>query len=183
MPSAEGEKLPTLKPWVKVAFILYIILTILVLALLLGLMVANFPRSMGIAWDAFLIQTRTFAMAQSVGDTLAMIAVATQILLLLLSMFASVYFLSSMTWKGIRALWAWSRPTLPRRLAGSLTAVGVLTLVAFFWLPSLPLSSSALPSGPPGTQHFEITERTHVQTPVSYSQYPSVGGNHAGIST
>jgi hypothetical protein len=38
-----------------------------------------------------------------------------------------------------------------------------------------------VPTGPDGTESFEVTERQHVQTPVSYSQTPPVGGDHAPL--
>src|SRR5204862_6794848 len=107
-------------------------------------------RWMLFAWDALHIQTRVFALAQHSGDPLAMLAVAAQILLLSLSMCASVYFFASMSRKAVKFLWTWSKPTRPRRLAGALTAVGVLAVVALLWLPNLPWMSSSRPSGPPG---------------------------------
>jgi putative peptide zinc metalloprotease protein len=181
LPASQGVKLPALKPWVKAIFVVYLMLTIPVLALLFLLMVANFPRLLLFAGDALRAQTQVFVLAQRSGDGLAMTAVASQILLLTLSMVASVYFLFSVSWKAVKRLWAWSRPTAPRRLAGMLATVGVLALVAFLWLPSLPWLNASMPSGPPETKRFEITERTHVQTPVVYSQTPPVGGNHSPL--
>jgi hypothetical protein len=181
MPDGQGAKLPDLKPWVKVVFATYIMLTLPVLTLLFLLMVANFPRLLLFAWDALLSQRQMFVLARSSGDLLAMTAVVSQILLLMLSIFASVYLLYSVSWKPLKQLWQWSRPTLPRRLAGALATVGILSLVAFLWLPNLPMLDASMPSGPTGTEHFEVTERAHVQTPVVYPQTPPVGGDHTGI--
>jgi len=178
VPGMGGEKLPDLKPWVQFIFLSYIVLTIPVLAIFLVIMVANFPSFITFAWDTLLMQTQVFAMVQSVGNTLAMAAVASQILLLLLSILAGVYFLFSIVRQTVAFLWKWSKPTLPRRLAGSFAAVAMLALVAFLWTPSLSAMNSSVVNGPAGTKIFEVTDRLHVTEPVVYPQNPPVGGNH-----
>ena len=87
-------------------------------------------------------------------------------------------FIYSMSRMPIRALWNWSRPTPLRRIAGASVSLGVIALLGFLWAPDLLLVSRPVPVG---VQSFEITERSHVQTPVSYAQAPAVGGNHAPI--
>jgi hypothetical protein len=177
----QGEKLPDLKPWVQVAFMSYIVLTIPVLAVFFVAMVANFPRFIIFSWDALLVQIQAFSMAQSVGDALAMAAVASQLLLLMLAILAGVYFLFSIARKAVAYIWRWSRPTLPRRVAGTFAAVGILMLVALLWRSSLSAMNLSVANGPTGTEEFEVTERLHVNEPVVYPQNPPVGGNHAWI--
>jgi hypothetical protein len=48
----------------------------------------------------------------------------------------------------------------------------------FLWDPDLPFGDEPVPAG---VQHFAVTERAHVEGPVSYPQTPPVGGNHAPI--
>jgi len=78
----------------------------------------------------------------------------------------------------LRTLWHWSKPTLLRRLAGALVILGVAALVSLLWTPYLSFARSPALIG---VQHFEVTERAHVQTPVAYPQTPPVGGNHAPV--
>jgi len=181
IPGVQGEKLPDLKRWVQVAFMSYIVLTIPVLAVFFGVMIANFPSFITFTWDALRVQMQAFSMAQSVGEPLAMAAVASQILLLVLSILAGVYFFFSMARNGVVYLWRWSSPTLPRRLAGAVAAVTVLALVALLWAPSLSAMNLTVANGPTGTKIFKVTERLHVAGSVAYPQNPPVGGNHAWI--
>jgi hypothetical protein len=161
-----------------VVFALYIIFTIPVLALLSLLMLWNFPSFMARGWDALVYQGREFFAAQSTGDLLLMAAIIAQIVLLVLSMLAAIYLLYIMSRTPIKVLWNWSRPTPLRRLAGAATSLGVIALLGLLWTPYLLLASRPIPTG---IQSFEITKRSHVQTPVSYPQIPAVGGNHAPI--
>ena len=181
IPGSAGGRLPHLRPWVKTAFAIYILLTIPALALFFFLIVANFPRFMTIAWDALLSHTRLFSSAYNLGDFVAMAAVASQILLLMLSILGGVYLLYSSSRTPLRALWGWSKPTPLHRTVGACAIAGAVTLVTLLWAPYLPFVSQAVPLGPVGIERFEITERDHVQEPVTYAQTPPVGGKHAPI--
>jgi hypothetical protein len=77
-------------------------------------------------------------------------------------------------------LWKWSRPTARRRAIGALTAMACVAFVGYLWFPWLPLARAIVP-GPSGTEAFDLAERAHVETPVSYDQTPPVGGKHAPI--
>jgi len=172
----QGSKLPDLKTWVKVVFATYIFLTVPVLALLLLLMVARFPHLIIITWDSSLIQLGKFSYAQSNGHFLGMVASIMQMLILALTLLASVYLLYSVSRTPLRTLWHWSKPSLLRRLAGTLVFMGIVVAVSLLWTPYLSFARSPALAG---IQSFEVTERTHVQTPVDYPQTPPVGGNHA----
>jgi len=181
LPAVKGTKLPPVKRWVKLVFASYIILTIPVLVLLFFLVVKGVPHLISMTWDALFYQTEVFSGAWSSNDILLLARVVTQMLLLALPLLGTAYALYSMSQQLIRALWNWSKPTPMRRVAGTLVAMGAVTFVALLWAPALPFISRSIPTGPAGTQSFEVTERNHVQVPVSYPQSPPVGGNHAPI--
>jgi putative peptide zinc metalloprotease protein len=170
-----GSRLPALKRWARVAFITYIALTIPALVVITFLMIWGFPRYMAFGWDALLFQARMLSLAWSSNDTVLSAAVIAQMALLALSMLAIVYFLYSLFRKAVRTLWGWSRQTPARRWAGGLAAVVTSAVVIILWSPDLTLAHRPLPSG---VKTFEIRERRHVLTPVSYAQSPPVGGNH-----
>lgn len=67
-------------------------------------------------------------------------------------------------------------------MVGALFTAGLIAIVGYFWIPSL-LFPLPFPDRdePAGVQSFEVSEREHVQTSVSYPQTPPVGGNHAPI--
>lgn len=177
----QGSKLPALKPWVKIVFTLYIVLTIPVLALLFFLMIRRLPRFMPVIWDSFLAQAGSLSHALDQGDLIGMIGSFLQMIILLLPVLGAAFVLYRVSRTLIKALWNWSKPTPARRVAGAFATIGVLALVVFLWMPNLPMIGQFMPSEPDGTESFEIIERSHVETPISYPQNPPVGGNHAWI--
>src|SRR5215210_2264673 len=89
----KGERLPDLKPWVKVVFALYVAVTIPVLSLLLFLLVTHFPGLVLIAWDSLLLLAREFSLALDGGDHIGMALSATQAFILALQILGSSYLL------------------------------------------------------------------------------------------
>jgi putative peptide zinc metalloprotease protein len=175
-----GEsRLPRLKPWVKVAFIAYIVLTLPVLGLFLLLIVVQAPRVVTIGLDAFIYQTSLLSTAWTTGEVLLLAAVTSQMLLLTLSLLALAYVLFNLVRPLIRGLWNWSTPTPARRVAAAFALAVMIAGVGLLWFPWLPVA--ALPTGPADTESFAIVERTHVSRPVAYPQSPPVGGDHAPI--
>lgn len=178
VPGQTVDKLPGLKRWVKVAFLVYILPMIPVLVLLYVLFLINFPRLISIGWDAIIFQVRNSSIAWSAGEALAAVAIGAQVLILILSLSATIYFLYRLLRDPIWSIWMWSQPTPLRRVAGTLGATSGLILIALFCAPEL---LSLPPEIPGGTQTYEITERNHVQGPVSYSHIPPISGDHAPI--
>ena len=70
---------------------------------------------------------------------------------------------------------------------GGVAAVAVAAFALVVVLPSLSGASGGSPGPsaegelPPAAAEYEVTERGHVQTPVTYPQTPPVGGNHAPV--
>jgi putative peptide zinc metalloprotease protein len=180
LPSPVSKKgiFPELKPWVKRTFALYILLTIPVLAFFGAVFLWGFPQFVANAWNAVLSQGRVFSMVQHRGDFLSLAAVSSQIILLALSLLATVYFLYALLKKPVKALWNWSKRTPARLALGSVAALAGVAFLAVLWAPRLILPEEPLP---PGVEAFEIRSRVHVTTPVAYPQSPPVGGDHAPI--
>jgi putative peptide zinc metalloprotease protein len=166
-----------LQRWVQVVFVVYVALTIPVLAVLGVLMVRGIPRFFTTAIDSLLYQGRTFVIAAAAGDFLLLAAIASQAALLSLSMLATVYAIQAISRTPLRTLWRWSRPTRPRRVVGALVAGAVGGLVIVMWAPDLPFRRVE----PRDTTHFTVLSRAHVQSPVAYEQSPPVGGPHAPV--
>jgi putative peptide zinc metalloprotease protein len=178
VPGSKKGTFPELKPWVKTAFSVYILATIPVLIFLGATFLWGFPHFVANAWNALLSQTRVFSMVRDQGDFLSIAAVSSQIILLALSLLATVYFLYTLLKKPAKTLWKWSKPTPTRLAIGSVAALAGVAFLAVLWIPRLVLPEEPLP---PGVQSFEVRSRVHVTTPVAYRQTPPVGGDHAPI--
>jgi putative peptide zinc metalloprotease protein len=178
VPGWKGTRLPRLKTWVKVVFIAYIVLTLPVLAFLVYLVMTRMPRFAVTTLGALLLQVRHFTEAISSGNGVAIALVVAQILMLGLSLFAIAFLFYSLLWGPIRAVWKWSKPSPMRQVVGALTGVAMTALLAYLWVPEIPVPGASAPSG---TQNFAPAGRVHVQTQVSYPQSPPVGGNHAPV--
>jgi hypothetical protein len=183
LPSAGSDKLPRLKRWVKITFLIYLILAIPMLVLLLLFIVFFLPSRMATGWDSLLGHVRSFSAAQGAGDPLAMASAVAEMLILLLVMVGLAYIVGSLVRGWIRGVWNWSKPTPARRFAGALTVAASLAVLGWAWVPQLPYTVWAwtVPAGPPGTEAFDVHERAHVGPPVFYEQTPPVGGNHMPI--
>jgi outer membrane lipoprotein-sorting protein len=134
----KGSKLPRLKPWVKAAFAIYLAATIPVLAYLFFLMVKGLPGFLRTTWDAVLVQTKVFPIAQRHGDFLTLLLLGTQVLLLMLPVLGTFTIIYGMSRTPIRVFWNWSKPTAARRAAGALGATAVTALLGFLWAPQSP---------------------------------------------
>jgi putative peptide zinc metalloprotease protein len=178
VPGWEGSRLPNLKPWVKAVFVIYIILTIPVLAFLLFIFVRRSPDLLSAMWDSFLNLMADLSAAWGTGSVVGVAASASQMLILALEMVGIAYLFYALGRVLARAVWNWSKPTPARRVAGALIAISAVAAMVFLWSANLQLVGKAAPAG---VRSFEVAGSAHVQTPVSYPQTPPVGGNHAPV--
>jgi len=179
IPGGRANKLPPLKPWVKVVFAAYIVITIPVLALVLFPMFRAAPSIIGMAWSSFKFLASDFSYAQAHSDLGGMAAAVLQMVLLALPLVGMSYVFYSVGRMLIRSAWGWSKQTPRRRLVGALGGVTATAAVAFLWTPQLNLATAgSAATEPAGVETFEVIGRTHVRTPVAYDQTPPVGGNH-----
>jgi putative peptide zinc metalloprotease protein len=180
---SQGDKLPRLKRWVAAALVAYIVLAIPAVAALLLLIVAFIPGRLLTAWDAFLNQVREFSTAQSRGDPLGMATAISQAVVLMVLLAGLAYLLFSLTRSWIRAVWTSSKRTPLSRIVGVLGTAALAAFLGWIWTPQVPYTvwGWTVPAGPPGTETFDVPERSHVQTPVVYAEAPPVGGNHAPV--
>ena len=178
IPGYKGSKLPNLKPWVRVVFVTFVLLTIPALLILVFLMFVGVPDLIVTTWDSLLAQMSDFSKAQNSGDLPAMALSIVEAMLLALPIVGTVYILFVIILMPMKALWDWSKPSLFRRAVAAITTAALVVGIAAVWTPRLAALADA---GPTGVQTFEITERTHVDGKVDYPQSPPVGGNHAQV--
>lgn len=138
LPFWRGRKLPDVRPWVKLVFALYIVVTVPLLAFLLLMMVKSVPRILATAWDSAGELFRDFSTARAQGDLAGMAAAVVQVGILAVPVAGMFFVLYMLGKRAARAAWRWSRPTWPRRVAGATSSLAIVGLVAFLWAPQLP---------------------------------------------
>ncbi|GAC1358662.1 MAG: hypothetical protein NVSMB42_17860 [Herpetosiphon sp.] len=136
----DGRKLPNMKWWVKLVFVLYIVVTIPLLIFLLFVMIKSVPRVLATAWEAFGKQQVAFGQAWQATQVLGILAAGLQILLLALPVFGLLFALYALGKRALVALYTWSKPTPARRLTGGLVSTALVALLAYLWLPQIPWS-------------------------------------------
>ena len=176
--STDGNRLPRLRRWAKIGFIIYISLALPILALLFGLIVMNFPHAITFAWSALQSQLSALAMLWQTGTLVEIGAVAMQAALLALSLLGAIYVLYSIGRPLFTALWNWGKRSLARAAMSVLAAAAIAALLALLWIPQFTFAGRTMPDG---VEQFDVPERRHVDSPVIYPQTPPVGGNHAPI--
>lgn len=171
-PSAE------LKPFARVVFVLYTVITTPVLVVLLGLLLLRAPLVVsGLSTAAFLSESALLR-SMTHGDALPSLLAAMQTLLLALQIVGLGYVIYTMVGGPLKGVWRVSKRSPGRRIAGSVGSGAAVGLLTSFWLSSLGLTFTGMPTG---VQTFEVTRRDHVQGPVVYEQSPPVGGAHSAI--
>lgn len=129
----KGAALPGLKPWVKLVFAAYLLVTIPVLLVLMFNLITHLPGILAASWDSLNRQLGTLSTAAGGGDILTGTTSVLQILILALQMLGIAYFLYSLGGMLAKALWKWSKPTLARQVVGILAAAGALAMLLLAW--------------------------------------------------
>ena len=101
----KGVRLPDLKPWVRVVFALYVLITVPVLSLLLFLLITSFPAIAMTAWHSLFLLARAFSLALDGGDLVGMTLTAIQAFILGLQMLGVSYLLYATGRMVVLALW------------------------------------------------------------------------------
>jgi putative peptide zinc metalloprotease protein len=177
LPDAAGSKLPPLKRWSAGIFLLYLAVTVPVLALLTYFVVSGAPSFALSTKDAVLRQNGQFLNGASTGNVAVMVLAVMQMVLIGLGFIGLALVLYGLGKPVALGLWRFGRPTWPRRAASALAAVGLVALLASLWIPQIPAQAAP----PPGVQSFAVASRLHVTGHVTYAQTPPVGGNHSPV--
>ncbi len=137
LPALVESQLPNLKPWVRVAFVCYLIAAIFGLPLLVVSLLIREPSIVAYTWGALVEQRSAFVEAQSSRELAGMVLALLQAVLITLSLCGGLYVLYLMGRRLLRGVWKWSKGSLKQRIAAALLIVGFLVLVAYFWAPQL----------------------------------------------
>ena len=129
------ERVTVLKPWVRVAVTVWVLLVVPLLLFQLFVLLIHLPRILATAWDSLGRQLDTTGDAFGRGDVLAGAAGVVQLLVIALPVVAILLLLVRLAHRGGRALWRRTagRPLLRATAAAVVTAAAVLLAMA--WVP------------------------------------------------
>jgi putative peptide zinc metalloprotease protein len=142
LPFLKGAKMPELKAWAKVVFLLYILVTVPLLLFVLVHLVAGLPRILATAWDSLGQQWAALQSAIAQGAALTVASSIVQMLVLVLMTGGLLFFLFTLARKVAATVWNWSRLSWPRRIVGSIGTLAAVALLAVLFLPSTPFTGS-----------------------------------------
>jgi putative peptide zinc metalloprotease protein len=114
-----ATKLPQLRRGARIVFVVYTLLVLPLLALFVVVALTRIPWLLAATWDAEQVQQQVFTLAFSAGDHGAAALAALQMLLLLIPVLGSVYFLYALGSPAVRFAYRWSAGRLaPERAHG-----------------------------------------------------------------
>ena len=166
-----GRRLPNLKAWVKLVFVLYILITIPLLAVLAFLMITRAPSVLATALDSFAKQLGAFGAATSGGDWIGATASVLGMLVLLLTTAGFAYFLFSLVRGVARRVWSWGRQSRGRAVVASFGSLTVVGLLVYLWAPPL-----AFTGGRPGPLHGLVAPFRPIEPGERWTVQESFGG-------
>lgn len=139
-----GARLARLKPWVKIAFTLYIVLTVPVLAVLLILLVKGLPLVVTGIVFSLVRQLQLLWQARTGGDGTGAILAVVQILFLALPLGGVVFVLYSTVYRWLRAMWKWAERNALRYVTTATVSAALVAVLTYFWIPQLSGAASQL---------------------------------------
>jgi len=142
LPFLKGARMPELKAWAKVVFLLYILVTVPLLLFVLVHLVAGLPRILATAWDSLGQQWAALQSAIAQGAALMVASSVVQMLVLVLMTGGLVFFLFTLARKVVATVWNWSRLSWPRRIVGSIGTLAAIALLAVLFLPATPFTGN-----------------------------------------
>jgi putative peptide zinc metalloprotease protein len=142
LPFLKGARMPELKAWAKVVFLLYILVTVPLLLFVLVHLVAGLPRILATAWDSLGQQWAALQSAIAQGAALMVASSLVQMLVLVLMTGGLVFFLFTLARKVAATVWNWSRLSWPRRIVGSIGTLAAIALLVVLFLPATPFTGN-----------------------------------------
>lgn len=133
----DGRKLPRLRWWARIAYGLYILIVIPVLAVMTFVLVQGIPRLLATAFDAFGKMVAIAGEAIGKGEWLNVIAAALQLILIAIPLIGVALVLVRVVKRVGTAAWKWSEGSLPKRALALANGVALAALLVFLWIPGV----------------------------------------------
>src|SRR5438552_5305637 len=174
MPTRQAD----LKPWAGVAFGVYAVITVPLLVAVVGLLMLRAPAVFSALLSAFLVAVERLGQTVTRGLLGPAAAATGQVLLTAMQAAGLGYVLFLALRAPVKGLWRWSAPKASRRVGSAALISLALGGLLYYWSSSLGLTNGGAPAG---VQTFDVSQRNHTLSAVSYPQSPPVGGPHSPI--
>jgi len=129
------HRVVALKPWVRVAVTLWVLVVVPVLAFYVLMALLYAPRIFATGWDSFWLQLDRTTVAFGAGNSVAGSAGILQMLALALPAMGLVYGLGRIGTRGSRKVWTATEGRPAMRTLGVVAMVASLGALAFMWWP------------------------------------------------
>lgn len=137
----EGERLPTLRWWVRAMFAVYMVGVIPLLTYVFILMLRVLPTVLVESWKAMRAQIDMLFQVSVRADFFVIVLLLIQIALIAVTAIGTVYLLWSVVKKPVVFGWKWARGDSRRRLVFAAAVSCFIAILAVFWVPRRAVST------------------------------------------
>ena len=142
-----GRKLPRMRWWAKIAFGLYMVVVLPLLAFMLFLMVKGFPRIIATAMDAAGQLIGKLGEAFGKGDLVLVAAIVLQLVFIALPTIGIGLIIFNLARSIVLLLWRWGHTSPARAAVTSVGAAAAIAVLLFLWVPQLGITVAGVRSG------------------------------------
>ena len=133
----DGRKLPRLRWWARIAYGLYILIVIPLLAVMFFVLIQGLPRLLATAFDAAGKMAALAGEAIAKGEWLNVVAAGLQLVLIAIPLLGIALVLARVAKRVGTAAWTWSEGSLPKRAIALANGVALAALLVFLWIPGV----------------------------------------------
>jgi len=130
------ERVTVLKPWVRVAVTVWVLIVVPLLLFQLFMLLIHLPRILGTGWDSLQQQWDATTRAFGSGEALGGVAGMVQLLVVALPLVAIVLLVVRLVQTVLKKLWTRTEDKPVQRVGGVAVALGAAVLLAMAWIPS-----------------------------------------------
>lgn len=130
------ERVTVLKPWVRVAVTVWVLIVVPLLLFQLFMLLIHLPRILGTGWDSLQQQWSATTKAFGSGQALGGVAGVVQLLVVALPLAAIVLLVVRLAQTVLKKLWTRTEDKPVQRIGGMALALGAAVLLAMAWIPS-----------------------------------------------
>ncbi|MCA1824286.1 MAG: hypothetical protein ABR520_09385 [Mycobacteriales bacterium] len=165
LPGRRDPRVNELKPWVRIAVTLWVLVIVPFLLFNLAVIAISLPRILATAWDSAAKTTHDVGRAFGDGDVLKGVVGALQLVLLSLPILGLVLMFARLGKRIVGGVWRWSAGSVLRRGAALVVTVAAAAFLVLAWWPDQ--DYRPIQPGERGTLDAALTSLTAVAGDVA----------------